>query len=566
MTTIGKYHVLEDIGSSAIGKTYRVRDVFRNRELAVKVLGPLSALNPISKEKMYADLAICSELSHRHIAKVHDLGEVDGGIYIAAELLSGKDLRKRMAGPADTIRQKLAWMAQVCEGLAIAHSKGVAHGNLKPGNLFIGAGEDITILDFGSGRWQASLLSPETKKEGLLPNYFAPEQILGQAFDARSDLFSVGLMLYELLAGKYPYQVPESLIPREIVHAQPEPLRAADPQIPEELEQLVNRALAKNPQERVQTAEEFAASLYTIAQQVRRIQASVPAETTAPAPVEAPAPPPVEAEKLLPAEPPAVEPSLIAVEAKVEIAPPEPDQARREKAAPTVDPAPQPWSARSYSANSITIPKTVAPPPKPVTLAPPHSATSSVVPAQSTANTAPVQPAMSKPAPAPFPNDSLATPPIRTPVPGRLRPAAIATKQSTLRKRALPIAIAAVLAICIIGSFVSRQNLHASQNKVAAPVPAAALPGTVAPESGREPTQASANPAPAPAASLKAPTTEPSPELILRIQVKALWEAGKYAQAMELVDGFLVGKPGSNEARAWKKKIRAAQDAEAAMK
>src|ERR1700682_4822543 len=145
-------------------------------------------------------------------------------------------------------------MAQVSEGLTFAHSNGVAHGNLKPSNIFV-VGKDAKILDFGI----ASVVA------GRFPNYLAPEQVLGQPFDARSDVFSCAVVLYELLVDTYPFQGPAGLIPRQIVHAEPEPLRNLDPRMPQELEQLLTRALHKNPQHRLETADQLASALYTIA-------------------------------------------------------------------------------------------------------------------------------------------------------------------------------------------------------------------------------------------------------------------------------------------------------------
>jgi serine/threonine-protein kinase len=154
-------------------------------------------------------------------------------------------------------------MAQVCDGLAAAHSKGIAHGNIKPSNIFM-AGADAQVLDFGTGRWLCLILTAGARPENLFPNYFAPEQILGEPFDARSDVFSTALVLHEWLTGKYPFQVQSGLIPREIVHTELESLRKVAPEVPEALDQLIAGALKKNRERRVQTAAEFASGLRRI--------------------------------------------------------------------------------------------------------------------------------------------------------------------------------------------------------------------------------------------------------------------------------------------------------------
>jgi serine/threonine protein kinase len=293
MTAIGKYRILEEIGASAAGKMFRARDTFRNRKVALKVFDSAAVANAQVKSQFCRELGACMELQHPHIARVRDAGEADGAIYVATELLTGVDLCRHFQEHRFLpLVAKLELMAQVCDALALAHRHGIAHGNLKPGNIFLVAGDDARILDFGSGRWLASMLEAGGRLGGLAPNHFAPEQILGQPFDTRSDVFSAALLLYQLLVDKYPFPVPDSVVPREIVHAEPELLRKLDPQIPEELERLVGSALSKDPQRRLQTAKEFAAGLRGIVQQLEPKQAaaliSVEAAVCSPPPPEAP--------------------------------------------------------------------------------------------------------------------------------------------------------------------------------------------------------------------------------------------------------------------------------------
>ncbi len=264
MKTIGKYQILGEIGSSATGKTYRVRDELHKTDLALKVLESSSTVTPELKDEFCRDLAAFAELKHPRLVKTHEVGEADGALYVATDLLAGVDLRtlldQHRVIPLPT---KLELMAQVCDGLAAAHSKGIAHGNIKPTNIFM-AGADAQVLDFGTGRWLCLILTAGARPENLFPNYFAPEQILGEPFDARSDVFSTALVLHEWLTGKYPFQVQSGLIPREIVHTQLESLRKVAPEIPEALDQLIAGALKKNREQRVQTAAEFASGLRRI--------------------------------------------------------------------------------------------------------------------------------------------------------------------------------------------------------------------------------------------------------------------------------------------------------------
>jgi serine/threonine-protein kinase len=206
MKAFGKYQLLEEIGSGPAGTIYRARDTFRDIELALKVL---RAAPRTSKQQFCRELAACAELQHPHIARVHDLGDVDGAIYIATELLAGTDLRQCLQdGTVWPLVQKLKFMAQVCDGLAFAHRNRIAHGNIKPSNIFITGNREAKILDFGIARWPVSFATADAGP-ARLPNYLSPEQILEQPFDERSDLFSVGVLLYEFTVGLYPFQGPD---------------------------------------------------------------------------------------------------------------------------------------------------------------------------------------------------------------------------------------------------------------------------------------------------------------------------------------------------------------------
>jgi serine/threonine-protein kinase len=546
MKSIGKYQVIEELGASATGKTYRVRDAFRNREFAAKILQSVPGLGAEAKEQFCGQLAACAELTHRHIAKIHDLGEVDEGIFIATEWRTGMDLRRFTEENEDLpLGQKLAVIAQVAEGLSFAHSRGITHGNLKPSNIFVDAERDVSILDFGTAKWLAALLDAGCRPEGLTPSYLAPEQVLGQPFDARSDIFALGVMLYEFASGKHPFAADPDLIPREIVHSDQLPLNQLDAQMPQELGALVERALTKDPEQRLQTAEEFASGLYLAAQQLRR-SASV-----------AVAPDPPSVEQM------AVDPSLDylapALTPEQVIAPPEPPQGAPPRERPQDAQAPsRPWTSRSYAAG-----------------APLAASNSADIPKQPAIPTPAVQSAVTPPLPTP---PARLEPPTYEPPKSFLRPTipeaspipAPQPKVSKTTRRLLTAAVGLVLAAAFVGSLVSRQNLKASQNKthavntVTAPVapvtkptvpPAAPtpVPETQAPKSGESGPDDVGNP-------------EFSAKQTLRGPVRSLWESGRYNQALALVNQVLANDPSNEDARSWKKKIHDAQAAEAALK
>ena len=514
MKAIGKYQVIDEIGAGPAGATYRVRDAASEREFALKVLYSSDAASAELKDRFSRELAVYAELRHPHIAKMQDVGEADGSLYVATELLYGIDLKRHLEERrALPLEQKLELIAQVADALTVPHSRGIAHGNIKPGNIFIVAGKNAKILDFGSGKWLESVLAAGGKAPALMPNYLAPEQILGQSFDARSDLFAVALIFYQLLTGKYPYGVDPNLIPREIVHSEPEPLQKVDAGIPEQIERLVARALHKDPQQRLQSAAEFAAALNDLAQKLRDERTAAAQPPLAPAPV----PPPPAAEK------PAL--SIVTPAAKPAVVNPP---------GPLLPPAP-PAPPAADATTILTVPPSASVPPRPA----------------------------GKPA--------LAAIKAAAQAPKKQVPSA---KANLMRRRAIPIAIAGVLAVAIFGTLLSRQNSQASQNSnpalppappaivtPSAPVPAGPAPSPVQPVQAAQP-----QPTPAAPASPAVVEVKPSAELILRGRVRSLWESGKYAQAMALVDQILAENPDHAEARSWKKKIRAAQEAEAAIK
>lgn len=580
MNSIGKYRVLEDLGPSATGHTYRTRDTFRNREFAVKILKAIPNLAAEAKERFCAHMVACAELSHRHIARIHDLGEIDEGVFIATEWRSGTSLREFMQAHQDLpLDQKLALIAQIAEGLAFAHSRGIAHGNLKPSNVFVDAGRDVAILDFGTANWLETMLHSGSQAEGLVANYLAPEQILDQPFDARSDIFALGIILYEFAGGRYPFSADAGVIPREIVHTEPAPLRQVFAQIPEALEQLVIRAITKDPEHRLQTADELASGLYLAAQQVRRGSASLatpqapPVEPVVEQPSEHQLPPaltpvltPTVAVTPEPASPSVQRAVPMALDSPISKEPPVNPGPVRKRPQDT-EQEPRPWTARSYATTAINK--------DPV----PTKEVPAARPAQPTASTDPAKQPQTPPSlgnrplpplkatfepPAYEPPQSFLMPPLQPDIAEPPQPA-----NSKMMKGVFAAGIGLILAAIIVSSIMSRQNLKASQTKghVATKASDQLIPRPLA-----KPTTPSAASIPestpskgAESAANTATKAEPSAKQTISA-VRWLWETGRYARALALVDQMLAADPTNEEAHAWRKKIRDAQAAEAALK
>jgi tRNA A-37 threonylcarbamoyl transferase component Bud32 len=298
MKLIGKYEVIAEIGTGSMGAIYQARDQVLDRIVALKVLRTDTDLDPELKERFYREARACARLAHPNIITVYDLGEAEGAVYIAMELLNGSDLRKLLLeNRTPALPVKLDVMAQVCDALEHAHQKQLVHRDVKPSNIFLCDDQRAKVLDFGIARLPTSNLTMAGKVLGS-PNYMAPEQIRGGKCDSRSDLFSAAIVFCEFLVHANPFQ--DEFIPRRIVGSPPDSLRTKDPSIPEPLEALLMRALEKDPEKRIQTAAELGAGLRAVLGRIKGDQTASIA--VAAAPVSVPPPPP-----LLTPPPPVVE-------------------------------------------------------------------------------------------------------------------------------------------------------------------------------------------------------------------------------------------------------------------
>jgi serine/threonine protein kinase len=266
MTTLGKYQILEQLGVGSMGTVHRARDTVLDREVALKTIRAGPSVEPEIKERFYREARACARLQHPHIITIHDFGEVDDTAYISMELLVGEDLRKVLEAKRNIpVEQKIELIAQVSDALGHAHRNGVVHRDIKPSNIFVLEDNSAKVLDFGIARLGASKLTVLGRVLGT-PNYMAPEQIQGNICDSRSDLFSLAIVFFELLTGIHPFQ--STYIPRNIVGQPPATLRSVDNNFPSAIENLLDKALQKSPEDRFQTAEEFSGELRRVINEV----------------------------------------------------------------------------------------------------------------------------------------------------------------------------------------------------------------------------------------------------------------------------------------------------------
>ncbi len=275
---IGKYLLTGRIGRGGMGVVYRGRDEALERDVALKTLTGEGNLDAESRARFLIEAKAAARLQHPNIVTVYELGEERGLPFIAMELLGGSDLESLLrAGEPLLLEEQLDVIAQICRGLAFAHEHGVVHRDMKPSNVRVLDDGSAKILDFGI----AKLGSTAVTKSGMMVgtvHYMSPEQIRGAALDGRSDVFSLGVILYELLGGSRPFQGSEATqILYRIVH-EPAPFLVGDwGPWTERLQALVARALAKDPEARYPSASALAEDLEQLLDDLRRGTRTLPA-------------------------------------------------------------------------------------------------------------------------------------------------------------------------------------------------------------------------------------------------------------------------------------------------
>jgi serine/threonine-protein kinase len=270
---LGPYQILGPVGRGGMGEVYRAKDLRLDREVAVKVMAEQLAQDPNRLARFEREAKAVAALAHPNILVLYDVGQEQGVPFAVTELLEGANLRGRLSGTAMPWREAVEIGAAVAEGLGAAHAKGIIHRDIKPENLFVTADGRVKILDFGLAHVEALPTNgPET--EPYIPchtdpgtvvgtiGYMSPEQLRGLPVDARSDLFSVGCILYELVAGRHPFRGRTAAeTAAAILHIEPPLLLSLAPQFPPEVERVIRHCLAKDSEQRVPSARDLAFSL-----------------------------------------------------------------------------------------------------------------------------------------------------------------------------------------------------------------------------------------------------------------------------------------------------------------
>jgi eukaryotic-like serine/threonine-protein kinase len=285
---LGPYDIVAPLGAGGMGEVYRARDPRLGREIAIKVLPESVARDPAFVARFEREARSASALNHPNIVTIHEIGTADGRSYIAMELLDGGDLRQLLDGTKPPLRKALQIAAQIGEGLAAAHARGIVHRDLKPENVVLTNDNVVKILDFGLAKTSPLAASygenettmsatPGTSPGTLLGTigYMSPEQASGSVADFRSDQFSFGTILYELVTGRRAWRkatAAETLV--AILREDPPPLSSAEPPVPAAVRRIVERCLAKDPHDRYGSTRDLAGDVKYLVDHFSEIEAT----------------------------------------------------------------------------------------------------------------------------------------------------------------------------------------------------------------------------------------------------------------------------------------------------
>src|SRR6266516_1353832 len=279
-TTLGNYKILEKLGAGGQGTVYKAVDSKLGRTVVIKVLPEELLAREANVKRFEREARLASALDHPNICTIFDLNEIDGVHFIAMQYIAGRNVRQLVNGKPLQLESALSIAIQVADALAVAHAQGIIHRDIKAGNVMVTSKGDVKVLDFGLAKLldddaarTSGIHHTELTEVGVpygTATYAATKQARGDRVDSRADIFSTGVLLYEMLTGTWPFRGKTSIDVRHaVLHDEPMPLKAARPgPLPPQLQALLDRALAKEPKNRYQKVEQLRDDLRAVLRQV----------------------------------------------------------------------------------------------------------------------------------------------------------------------------------------------------------------------------------------------------------------------------------------------------------
>jgi serine/threonine protein kinase/Tol biopolymer transport system component len=278
-TKLGPYEIQSPLGAGGMGEVYRARDTRLGRDVAIKILPKEMSADPVRKQRFEREARTISGLNHPHICVLYDVGQQNGVDFLVMECIEGETLAKRLEKGPLPLEQALKYGAQIADALDKAHRSGVVHRDLKPGNIMVTA-TGVKLLDFGLAKpaalpadaatFTAASPSFPVTEEGTIVGtfqYMSPEQVEGKELDGRSDIFSLGAVLYEMLTGQRAFKGKSQLsVASAILEREPTPISSIKPMTPPALDHAIRRCLAKDPEQRWQTGRDLQGELLWISE------------------------------------------------------------------------------------------------------------------------------------------------------------------------------------------------------------------------------------------------------------------------------------------------------------
>ncbi len=281
---INQYKILEKIGAGGQGTVYKAQDTKLDRTVVIKVLPPELTQKTANFKRFEREAQLCSQLDHPNICTIYDFHNADGTFYIAMQYVAGKNVRQLVAGRPLDLKSALSIAVQVCDALAYTHSRGIIHRDIKAGNIMVTSGGQVKVLDFGLAKLMED--EPLSNIRGVdrsditelgvpygTATYAAPEQAKGEKTDHRADIFSTGVLLYEMLTGIWAFQGKTVIdVRHQVLYGTPKPLSLMRPELlPPQLQTILDRALAKEPKDRYQQIAPMRDELRAVLQEVSGI-------------------------------------------------------------------------------------------------------------------------------------------------------------------------------------------------------------------------------------------------------------------------------------------------------